>query len=60
MIDLTRRSLKLAGKTAQAGLDAAVTIAARAPGLVAPGLDLSGERSREVAPDGAGEIRGRL
>ena len=40
--------MKLAGKTAQAGLDAAVTIAARTPGLVAPGLDLSGNDAREA------------
>ena len=45
---LTRRSLTLAKQTAQAGIDAALTIAARTPGLVAPGLDLSGEKAREA------------
>jgi len=37
---LTRRSLNLARDTAQSGIDAALTIAARTPGLVAPGFDL--------------------
>ncbi len=48
MTDLAERSMRLARKTAQAGLDAAVTIAARTPGLIAPGLDLSGEKAREA------------
>jgi hypothetical protein len=45
---LTRRSLNLARDTAQSGIDAALTIAARTPGLVAPGLDLSGKHAREA------------
>jgi hypothetical protein len=45
---LTRRSLNLARHTAQAGIDAAVTIAARTPGLVAPGWDSSGANAREA------------
>jgi hypothetical protein len=48
MNDLAKRSIRLARKTAQAGFDAAVTIAARTPGLVTPGLDLSGEKAREA------------
>jgi len=48
MNHLTRRSLTLANKTAQSGIDAALTIAARAPGLVAPGFDLSGKHAREA------------
>jgi hypothetical protein len=44
---LTRRSMRLASKTAQAGLDAAVTIAARTSSLAMPGLDLSGDNARE-------------
>ena len=35
-------------RTAQSGIDAALTIAARTPGLVAPGLDLSGKNAREA------------
>ncbi len=45
---LTRRTLELASRTAQSGFDAAVTIAARTPGLLAPGLDLSGKHAREA------------
>ena len=45
---LTRRSLNLARDTAQSGIDAALTIAARTPGLVAPGFDLSGKHAREA------------
>jgi hypothetical protein len=45
---LTHRSLNLARDTAQSGIDAALTIAARTPGLVAPGLDLSGKHAREA------------
>ena len=48
MNSLTRRSATLAKKTAQSGIDAALTIAARTPGLVAPGLDLSGKHAREA------------
>ena len=48
MNHLTRRSITLAQKTAQSGIDAALTIAARTPGLVAPGLDLSGKNAREA------------
>jgi hypothetical protein len=40
--------MKLARKTAQAGLDSAVTIAARAPGLATAGLDPLGAGAREV------------
>jgi len=45
---LTRRSLALARNTAQAGIDSALTIAARTPGLLTPGLDLTGEKAREA------------
>jgi len=48
MDSLTRRSLTLARHTAQAGIDSALTIAARTPGLLTPGLDLSGEKAREA------------
>ena len=48
MNHLTRRSLSLARNTAQSGIDAAVTIAARTPGLLAPGLDTSGKHAREA------------
>jgi hypothetical protein len=48
MNHLTRRSLNLARNTAQSGIDAALTIAARTPGLLAPGLDGSGKRAREA------------
>jgi hypothetical protein len=45
---LTRRSLNLARRTAQSGIDSALTIAARTPGLMTPGLDFSGEKAREA------------
>jgi hypothetical protein len=45
---LTRRSLNLARNTAQAGIDAALTIAARTPGLLALGADDSGKHAREA------------
>jgi hypothetical protein len=48
MNHLTRRSVTLAKQTAQSGIDAALTIAARTPGLMAPGLDLSGKHAREA------------
>jgi hypothetical protein len=48
MLDLSSRSLQLARKTAQSGLDAAVTIAARTPGLLAPNIDFTGERAKEA------------
>jgi hypothetical protein len=48
MNHLTRRSLNLARNTAQSGIDAALTIAARTPGLLAPGLDASGKHAREA------------
>jgi hypothetical protein len=48
MNHLTRRSMNLARRTAQSGIDAALTIAARTPGLIAPGLDLSGKHAREA------------
>ncbi len=47
MRSLTRRSMHLASKTMQAGLDAAVTIAARTSNMAMPSLDLSGEKARE-------------
>ncbi len=48
MNSLTRRSIKIAHKSAQAALDAAVTISARTSGLTTPGLDISGARSKEA------------
>ena len=48
MNHLTQRSVKFARKTAQAGLDSAVTIAARTPGLMTAGLDPAGAGAREV------------
>jgi hypothetical protein len=48
MLDLNSRSMKLARKTVQSGLDAAVTIAARTPGLLAPNIDFTGERAKEA------------
>ena len=41
---LTKRSLAMANANAQAGVDAALTIAARTQGLLAPG----GEKAREA------------
>jgi len=48
MNSLTTRSMNLARRTAQSGIDAAVTIAARTPGLVTSGLDASGDKAREA------------
>ncbi len=48
MSDLADRSVDFARKTAQAGLDATVTIAARTPGLMAAGFDLTGQGVREI------------
>jgi hypothetical protein len=48
MPNLNQRSVKFARKAVQAGLDSAVTIAARTPGLVTAGLDPSGDAAREV------------
>ncbi len=48
MNDLADRSVNFARKTAQAGLDATVTIAARTPGLMAAGFDLTGQGVREI------------
>ena len=48
MNDLAERSVKFARKAAQAGLDSAVTIAARTPGLVTAGFDPTGAGAREV------------
>jgi hypothetical protein len=45
---LTQRAVKFARKAAQAGLDSAVTIAARTPGLVSAGFDPAGAGAREV------------
>ena len=48
MSDLTDRSVVFARKTAQAGLDATVTIAARTPGLMAAGFDPTGQSAQEI------------
>jgi|SRR5271170_1198473 len=48
METLSQRSVKFARRTAQAGLDAAVTIAARAPALAMPEFDFTGENAREA------------
>ncbi len=48
MSDLTDRSVNFARKTAQAGLDATVTIAARTPGLMAAGFDPTGQGAEEI------------
>lgn len=48
MNDLADRSVSFARKTAQAGLDATVTIAARTPGLMAAGFDLTGQGAEEI------------
>jgi hypothetical protein len=48
MSDLTHRSVKFARRAAQVGLDSAVTIAARTPGLVTAGFDPTGQGAREV------------
>ena len=43
MSDLAHRSVAFARETAQSGLDATVTIAARTPGLMAAGFDPTGQ-----------------
>jgi hypothetical protein len=48
MNKLADRSVNFARKTAQAGLDATVTIAARTPGLMAAGFDPTGQGAREI------------
>ena len=48
MNDLADRSVNFARKTAQAGLDATVTIAARTPGVMAAGFDPTGQGAREI------------
>jgi hypothetical protein len=48
MNDLADRSLTFARKAAHAGLDATVTIAARTPGLIAAGFDLTGQGAWEI------------
>jgi hypothetical protein len=48
MLNMNQRSLMMARKTAQAGFDAAVTIAARTPDLMTPGFDRSGAKAREA------------
>lgn len=48
MSDLTHRSVTFARETAQAGLDATVTIAARTPGLMAAGFDTTGLGAHEI------------
>jgi hypothetical protein len=42
------RSVTFARETAQAGLDATVTIAARTPGLLAVGFDTTGQGAQEI------------
>jgi hypothetical protein len=48
MDSLTRRSMSMARKTAQSGIDAAVTIAARTSGLVMPTLDPGQARENQL------------
>jgi hypothetical protein len=48
MNDLAYRSMNFARQTAQAGLDATVTIAARTPGLIAAGFDPTGQSAQEI------------
>lgn len=48
MTDLTRRSLRWAEDAKQAGVDAAVTIAARTPKIAASVLDPTGDNARET------------
>jgi hypothetical protein len=48
MSKLTSRASRLARRSAQSGLDAAVTIAARTPGLLFPSLQSAPEASRMV------------
>jgi len=48
MFDLNRRSARLAQDAAQAGVDAAVTIAARTPKIAASLIVPSGESARET------------
>jgi hypothetical protein len=47
LTSLTQRSMNFASKTAQAGMDAAVTIAARTSNMAVPSFDL-GEKARET------------
>jgi len=44
---LAQRSLRFANSAFAASVDAAVTIAARAPGLMTQGFDPTGEKARE-------------
>jgi hypothetical protein len=48
MVRLAKRSLRMAASTARSGVDAAVTIGARAQGLMTPRLDNSGAQAREA------------
>lgn len=48
MSSLSRRASRLAKQSAQSGLDAAVTIAARTPGLLRPDGDNAREAARMV------------
>ena len=48
MSNLADRSVNFARKTAQAGLDATVTIAARTPGLMAAGFAPTGQGAQEI------------
>jgi hypothetical protein len=48
MVRLAKRSLRMAASTARSGVDAAVTIGARAQGLMTPSLDGSGAQAREA------------
>ncbi len=45
---LTAKSMRMAARSAQAGVDATTTIVARTQGLMAPGLDHSGDKAREA------------
>ena len=48
MPNLNQRSMTMALRTAEAGFDAAVTIAARTPDLMTSAFDQSGEKAREA------------
>jgi hypothetical protein len=48
MSRLNKRAILMAAATMQAGLDSAVTIAARTPGLVSQGFNPTAENARET------------
>jgi hypothetical protein len=60
MSSLSHRASRFARLNAQSGVDAAVTIAARTPGLVAPGGANSGEATRMVAEKVAAAYEGAV